>query len=214
MTTKASILKRILDEKVVAIVRLPEQSLIPDCIECLVKGGIKCLEITSNTPGYLEEITNTITKFPGVLVGAGTITNQHKALEAINAGAKFLVTPNVDLEVIKRAHEAQIPVLMGALTPTEINLAAESGADIIKLFPAGELGMNYYKSIKGPFDSLPIFVVGGVNKDNALDWLKAGVAGIGVGNQLCRSVRDEADKAAHIEYVKDFNERLKDYLHG
>src|SRR5665811_189249 len=149
-------------EKLVAIVRLKESALAEKVIKSLVEGGVRALEITSNTPQYLEEIAKARRTFPKVLIGAGTITNSSMANDAIMAGAQFIVTPNTDQDIVKIAHRYSVPVLMGALSPTEIGRAANYGADIIKLFPAGSMGTGYFKSIKGPYDDLVFFPVGGI----------------------------------------------------
>lgn len=209
MLTRQVILDKILHERVVGIVRLKEQGEVADCLQCLVDGGMGCLEITSNTPGYAEEIKNARERYPNILVGAGTVTNADKANVAVAAGAQFLVTPNVNEEVVLIAHKAGIPVLMGALTPTEINLAVEIGADIVKLFPAGDIGLNYCKGIMGPFNNVPLMAVGGISKENVVEWLSIGMAGIGIGSQLCRAVKDESDKIAHTEFVRDFMRLVK-----
>ncbi|MFC3120675.1 bifunctional 4-hydroxy-2-oxoglutarate aldolase/2-dehydro-3-deoxy-phosphogluconate aldolase [Agaribacter flavus] len=207
--SRQGILAQILQERVVGIVRLKEQNQVAECLACLIEGGMRCLEITSNTPGYVEEIAKARARFPDILIGAGTITNAEKAHLAVEAGAQFLVTPNINEDVVKLAHEADIPVLMGALTPTEINLAVEWGADIVKLFPAGDIGIGYCKGIMGPFNDIPLMAVGGVSKENVVEWLQAGIAGVGIGSQLCRAVSNEEDKREHTEYVKGFMRLVK-----
>jgi len=175
-------------EKLVAIVRLKEPELAEKVIKSLVEGGVRALEITSNTPQYLEEIAKARRTFPKVLIGAGTITNSSMANDAIMAGAQFIVTPNTDQDIVKIAHRYSVPILMGALSPTEIGRAANYGADIIKLFPAGSMGIGYFKSIKGPYDDLVFFPVGGIGLDNIQDWLEAGAAGVGVGSVLVKAL--------------------------
>ncbi|MEH6513117.1 bifunctional 4-hydroxy-2-oxoglutarate aldolase/2-dehydro-3-deoxy-phosphogluconate aldolase [Maribacter arcticus] len=203
---RAEIVKIIKKEKIVAIVRMKEQLEVPAFINSLIKGGIKALEITSNTPGFSEEIANArnlYSKF-GVLIGAGTVTNIEIAKEAIKAGAQFLVTPNTNIEVIKIAHMHDIPVLMGAVTPTEVCVAIENGADIIKLFPAGSLGINYFKSIKAPLDKIDFFVVGGINLSNIKDWMEAGASGVGLGSVLTQTTIREGDIKPIESTVKKF----------
>lgn len=186
---RAEIIQRLKKEKIVAIVRIKEQIEVPKFINSLIGGGVKVLEVTSNTPGFSEEITNARNLYSSIdlLIGAGTVTNVEIAEEAIMAGAQFLVTPNTNIEVIKIAHRHDIPVLMGAATPTEICVAIENGADIIKLFPAGCLGINYFKAIKAPLDKVDFFVVGGITLSNIKDWMEAGAAGIGLGSVLTQS---------------------------
>lgn len=207
--TRQNITQRILAHRLVAIVRLKQQSQVAVTLKCLVEGGIEVLEITSNTPGYIEEIAKARAKYPDILVGAGTITNAQRATNAIAAGAQFLVTPNTNSSVVQIAHAHNVPVLMGAFTPTEIAQALEMEADIIKLFPAGEIGTDYLKGVQGPFDTTPFMAVGGIHLDNVEDWFEAGAAGVGVGNQLTRAIDSEQDRIEHIDFVKRFVETVK-----
>lgn len=208
---RAEIVKILKTEKIVAIVRMKEQLEVPAFINSLIKGGIKALEITSNTPGFSEEIANARNRYRqfDVLIGAGTVTNVHIAKEAIEAGAQFLVTPNTNIEVIKVAHAHDIPVLMGAVTPTEVCVAIENGADIIKLFPAGSLGINYFKAIKAPLDKVDFFVVGGINLSNIKDWMEAGAAGVGLGSVLTQTTEEEGVLEPIESIVKKFIQLIK-----
>ena len=113
------------------------------------------------------------------MIGAGTVINADLAQKAIAGEAQFLVTPNTDREVAKLGNTSDIPVLMGAMTPTEIVNAMVYGADIIKLFPAGDLGISYFRSLKGPFDKQAFFAVGGIGHNNIKDWFDAGIDGVG-----------------------------------
>lgn len=203
-SAREQIVQRILQHRIVAIVRLKEQPQVTETLSCLVQGGIEVLEITSNTPGYCEEISQARQQYPDILIGAGTVINTDIARQAISAGAQFLVTPNTNKGVVELAHEHNIPVLMGALTPTEVAQAIEIEADIIKLFPAGEMGVAYFKSLQGPYNSTAFLAVGGIHIDNVEQWFMAGAAGVGVGNQLTRVIHSEQDKIDHIRYVKQF----------
>ena len=185
-----------------AILRFSQQSDVSNVLKCLVTGGIKTLEITSNTPGYLEEISLARAKYPQILIGAGTIINAELAIEAIAAGAQFLVTPNTDKEIIEIAHANDIPVLMGALTPTDIANCIKFDADFIKLFPAGSLGIKYLKDLSGPFSSTSLIPVGGVNINNIEDWFAAGAIGVGVGNDLSKSVNTAQEQKSLIELAQ------------
>ncbi|RKR14410.1 2-dehydro-3-deoxyphosphogluconate aldolase/(4S)-4-hydroxy-2-oxoglutarate aldolase [Maribacter vaceletii] len=190
---REEILEIIKDSKIVVVIRMKEQQQVAKVIDALVKGGIKTLEVTSNTPGYLEEISKARTKYPNTLIGAGTVTNANKAKDSVNAGAQFLVTPNTNIETIKVAHENNIPVLMGAITPSEISMAAEAGADIVKIFPAGAMGIKYFKAVKAPLSDIPLFAVGGIDENSAADWITAGAEGLGIGGGLTKVVNSESD---------------------
>ena len=183
------------NERLIAIVRTKEQEKVPLIIKSLVLGGIKVIEITSNTPGFLNEITKAKKQYSqsGVLIGAGTIINADIAEEAIESGAQFLVTPNTNIDVLSVANHYNIPVAMGAITPTEICTAIAYGADIIKLFPAGNLGVKYFKSVKSPLDSVCFFAVGGIDFSIIEDWIAAGISGFGLGSALTKAVGGEGD---------------------
>ncbi len=207
---RTEFVQRIKQHKLVAIIRLSEQGEVQTTIDCLVEGGVKVLEITSNTPGFAEEISSAREQYPAILIGAGTILNTLLAEQAIEAGAQFLVTPNVSKNIVDCAHNADIPVLMGALTPTEIVAAINANADIIKLFPGGELGLEYYRGIKGPFDQVDFFAVGGLGIDNFQAWFEEGIAGVGIGNALTKAIHTEQEKVDHIAFVKRFVAKLEE----
>lgn len=193
---RTAIVERIEQAKLVAIIRLDDTSSIGDLLKTLYRSGIRVMEITSNTPNYCAEITKARELLPEGLIGAGTILNESMAQNAIAAGAQFLVSPNVNAAVIEAAHKADIPILTGALTPTEIATALEYNADIIKLFPAGALGIPYLKLLKGPFEKVKFFAVGGINIANAAEWLNAGACGIGIGGALTTGSLSEIKSVA------------------
>ncbi len=207
--SRQDILEVIKKEKIVVIIRMKQQNQVAKVVEALVAGGIKVLEITSNTPGYAEEIAKARALYPNILVGAGTITNAAKANEAVAAGAQFIVTPNTNVDTIKVSHENNIPILMGAITPSEICLAAESGADVVKLFPAGAMGLKYFKAVKAPLNDIPLFAVGGVNVENTAEWIAAGAEGIGVGGSITKPVNTQADFNDIVEEAKQYLSILK-----
>ena len=195
---------KISDSKLVAIIRLGNAEEVADVIDCLVFGGVTTLEVTANTPGYCQAITAARKKYPDVLIGAGTVINVERAQQAIDAGAQFIVTPNTESSVVEIAHKHGLPVLMGALTPTDIAQAININADFIKVFPAGSLGIKYFKDIQGPFSDVPLMPVGGVNIDNIGEWFEAGAIGVGVGNDLTRAVHSEQEKLDLIAHVKNY----------
>ncbi|WP_373517754.1 bifunctional 4-hydroxy-2-oxoglutarate aldolase/2-dehydro-3-deoxy-phosphogluconate aldolase [Pricia sp.] len=217
MIGKQDIIDRILAAKLISIIRLKEQAAVERTVHALIAGGIQVLEITTNTPGFAEEIEKARERHPNVLIGAGTITTGALAKQALASGAQFLVTPNTNKEVAVMGENAEIcetngiPVLMGAMSPTEVADALAYGADIIKLFPAGDLGISYFKSLKGPFDSVPFFAVGGVNESNMRDWFDAGIEGVGLGSSLVKSsVRTDADFKRISDLAKKFISLLED----
>lgn len=209
--TKLETVKTLIKHKLIAIVRLPESNMVPATIDCLVQGSVQALEITSNTPDYLTHITQARKQYPNTLVGAGTIINAQKAVDAICAGAQFLVTPNVSNDVIEVAHKRNIPVIMGALSPTDFASAINANADIIKLFPAARMGIEYINDLRGPFSDAHIFAVGGIHYENLDQWLSANIQGVGIGNQLCRSLTSKEDAQTHIKYVRSLIDKVNSF---
>lgn len=187
MNSKQQIIERIRAEKIIPIIRLQHRNAVQKTVDALVAGGMVVLEITTNTPGFCEEIKKVREKYPHVLIGAGTVITANLAKKAVANGAQFLVTPNTSKEVVDVGKSNKVPVLMGAMTPTEVTNALAYGADIIKLFPAMALGISYFESLKGPFDTVPFFAVGGINESNINDWFKAGIDGVGLGSGLVKS---------------------------
>ena len=199
---------KIRKSQLVAIIRLANQDEVEAVVTCLIKGGVTALEITSNTPGFAQEIKHARAKHPEVLIGAGTIIDSKLAKEAIKAGAQFLVTPNTNKSVVKAAHKHGIPVLMGALTPTDIANCIKFKADFIKVFPAGSLGIKYFKDLQGPYSDIPLMPVGGVNIDNIEEWFEAGAIGVGVGNDLTQAANTVNEQEALINIVKSYVAKL------
>ena len=181
--TKASLLEQLLATKIIAIIRLSSSTSVFELAQALRKGGIKAIEITMGTPNALQEI-NKLSQIEGVIPGVGSVVNAKTAQAAIEAGAQFVVTPVSKPEVIQMAHKYDKPILSGAMTPSEILQAYEWGADVIKLFPAANFGLSYFKAVKAPMPHLPIMPTGGVTVENAAEWLANGAVCLGVGSTL------------------------------
>jgi 2-dehydro-3-deoxyphosphogluconate aldolase/(4S)-4-hydroxy-2-oxoglutarate aldolase len=203
-SARSKIAEQIISYRLIAIIRLNNSSSVQATLSCLVQGGVKALEITSNTPDFCLHIELARQQFPTALVGAGTILNSELAKQAVAAGAQFLVTPNVNVDVVDIAHDNNIPVLMGATTPTEIANAITYGADIVKLFPANALSIDYYQALRGPFADTPMFAVGGISPDNADAWLSSGIQGVGIGSELAKEITRESKVTEHIHFIKQF----------
>lgn len=153
--------------------------------QALLDGGVSVLEVTLTSPGALEMIRALRDSLgPSVVVGAGSVLSAGQARESIDAGASFIVSPITDEAVAKLSIAADIAVLPGALTPTEIHHAHALGADFVKVFPADVVGMTYFKSVLAPMPHLRLVPTGGVSLDNAGEWLRAGAAAVGVGSAL------------------------------
>lgn len=181
---RIDILNTIFKEKVVAIIRLDEEGDIMAVVDALAEGGVKVLEITMGTPGALKWIAAIARERPELTIGAGSVLDANTANMAIQAGAQFIVTPITKIEIIDTAHRYDVPVLMGAFSPSEILSCFEAGADIVKVFPAEVLGMQFIRAVKAPMPQLPLMPTGGVTVDNASEWIKAGACALGVGSAL------------------------------
>jgi 2-dehydro-3-deoxyphosphogluconate aldolase/(4S)-4-hydroxy-2-oxoglutarate aldolase len=198
MSREAAI-SRMLDCGIVAVVRAPDPAGLVDVVEALADGGVTTAEVTFTVPGAADVIREATKKLGGrVLLGAGTILDPETARVALLAGAQFVVSPNVNLEVIKLCRRYDRPVLPGAFTPTEILAAWEAGADIVKVFPAEVLGPAFFKAVRGPLPQVRLMPTGGVDLTTAADFLKAGACCLGVGGQLVDAAAIKARDYAKI----------------
>jgi 2-dehydro-3-deoxyphosphogluconate aldolase/(4S)-4-hydroxy-2-oxoglutarate aldolase len=190
MPAHFEILKRLIEGKVVAVVRLDSGDQLIKVAQALKAGGISAIEFTVPTPNSLEMIKQAAGYFGDeVIMGAGTVLDPETARAAILAGAQFIVTPTLRLQTIELCHRYGKPVIPGALTPTEILTAWEAGADMVKVFPADSMGPDYLKAVLAPLPQVRLAPTGGVSADNAAAYLKAGATALGVGGKL-------VDKAA------------------
>jgi 2-dehydro-3-deoxyphosphogluconate aldolase / (4S)-4-hydroxy-2-oxoglutarate aldolase len=181
--TNSELLDQLKAAPVVAILRRPKVDLMT-CVAALVDAGIRFIEVTIDSPDCLPFLESVAGKYDGTLFGAGTVTTPELAEKAIATGAKFLVTPNTNLEVIQMARAHGVFIFPGAMTPTEIFSAYQGGADVIKVFPAATLGSSYFKEIRGPFPQIPLMATGGITIQNAADFFAAGANALGVGGSL------------------------------
>lgn len=185
----------LLQERIVAIFRGYTGEQADEAARALVRGGIRMMEVTMNTEGAASIISRWREIFDAeAYIGAGTVLDAATARTAIAAGAQYLITPNLDEEVIAVAAEQGIDVWPGVLTPTEMVRAWKAGAKALKLFPLGALGADYIREIRGPLDHIPIIATGGVDLTNVEVYWKAGASAFGLGSKLVRSdyIRDGA----------------------
>ncbi|MEZ4766757.1 MAG: bifunctional 4-hydroxy-2-oxoglutarate aldolase/2-dehydro-3-deoxy-phosphogluconate aldolase [Calditrichia bacterium] len=183
--SRFEIVQKIIDDGAVAVIRMSDSHKLLRVAEALLEGGISALEITMTTPNALKVIEEASRQLPGeVLIGVGSVLDSETARLAINAGAKYVVSPIFKTEIVQTAHRYNLPVMPGCFTPTEILTAHEAGADIVKVFPADVVGMPFFKAIKAPMPHLNLMPTGGVSLTNAGDWLKAGACAVGVGGAL------------------------------
>lgn len=185
MITRADLAQRLQLSGIVAIVRARSAEQIIPLTQALLDGGVDCVEVTMTTPNALGAIRQASDHFgQRALVGVGTVLDAATARAAIAAGAQYVVTPIMRPEIVEASHQLDKPVMLGAYTPTEAQLAHEAGADFIKIFPADGLGPSYVKALRAPLPHLRIVPTGGVDLQTAADFLKAGCAALGVGSSL------------------------------
>ena len=189
MTNFDHVSKGIAEHKAFAIVRGVSPENIKPTVEALIAGGIKLLEVTFDREGPISNTLSCVqiirtTYGDRVVCGVGTATDEQQVNAAARAGAQFVVSPNVNSDVIRLSRQLGMVSIPGAFTPTEVIEARSAGADYVKLFPGGLLGLPYFKAISEVLKDIPIIVVGGINASNAGDYIKCGAAGIGVGGYL------------------------------
>jgi 2-dehydro-3-deoxyphosphogluconate aldolase / (4S)-4-hydroxy-2-oxoglutarate aldolase len=182
----------------VGIVRRPKVDPVR-CIEHLFQVGIRLVEITMDTVGAVDVLKSLQSRVPSdALLGAGTVTDVVRAEAALAAGATFIVTPNLNLDVIRIAREHGVAIMPGAMTPSEIWNAAAAGADYVKVFPASTLGPGFFREIRGPFAEIPLMATGGINLENARDFIAFGVEALGVGGALIPKANDEFERCGEV----------------
>jgi 2-dehydro-3-deoxyphosphogluconate aldolase/(4S)-4-hydroxy-2-oxoglutarate aldolase len=192
-------LRRILDGGVVAVVRAESGEALVKVVEALAEGGVTAAEITFTVPDALDVIRDARKALgDAVVLGAGTVLDPETARAAILAGAEYLVSPTVNLDVIRLARRYDKAMMPGAFTPTEILTAWEAGADVVKVFPADVGGPSYLKAIRGPLPQIRLMPTGGVDLTTAAAFLKAGACCLGVGGTLVEPAAVAAGDFARI----------------
>ncbi len=185
---KNEVIEKIREMRIIPVIRTESAEKAKLVVEALVKGGINILEITMTIPGAVEMIAELDDKYKAAaIIGAGTVLDQKTARRCVEAGAKFVVSPILNAEIISFCNKSEIAVMPGALTPSEIYAARENGADLVKVFPASAAGgASYLKALKAVFPNIELIPTGGVNLENAVDYLKAGAFAVGIGGELTK----------------------------
>jgi len=203
MTTLSQILKH----KIVAIIRGAQPDDVLPIVYALSDGGVKLLEVTLNSQDALSAISRiSATMGDRVCVGAGTVLDAAMATSALDAGARFIISPSLDIETIRVTKQSGAVSIPGAFSATEIFTAYKNGGDIIKVFPAS-IGPIYFKDLRGPFPQIPLMPTGGVNLANIREFQKAGAVAFGIGSALV----DTSVKISDA-YLKELTERAKRYV--
>jgi len=220
MADKQSILKTLKETGVVAIIRAEKSDDLIDVAKALNEGGVRCVEITMTVPdaiGVIEKASREL-EGEGIVIGVGTVIDVATAQAAIQAGAGYVVSPVLKQEIIAHCNKEDVPVMPGAMTPTEILAAWEYGADIVKVFPAGVGGPGFFKALKGPLPQIEIMPTGGVNIETTPAFIKAGACAVGVGGELASNsliaARDFRTITANasLDEVNDLVQECKDLM--
>jgi 2-dehydro-3-deoxyphosphogluconate aldolase / (4S)-4-hydroxy-2-oxoglutarate aldolase len=196
------VLQRIREIGVVPVVRASSGEEALQLVDALKAGGIDVIELTMTVPGAVE-IIRELAKAPGAIVGAGTVLDAETARACLLAGAKFVVSPATDEPTITLCRTYGVPIMAGALTPTEVVRAWRAGSDMVKVFPCGAVGgASYVKALKAPLPQIELIPTGGVSLETAADFIKAGASAVGAGADLV----DPKKGAAYV------TERSRQYL--
>lgn len=170
---------------VVAVIRTKNEAAVRAIVDAIIAGGVRILEITMTVPGaatLIKELSDDLGNT--CILGAGTVIDKDSAKRVIEAGASFVVSPTYDPQVVSLCHNHKIAVIPGCFSPTEILSAWKAGADIVKVFPAGNVGPQYLRDLKGPLPQIKLMPTGGVTIENSSTWIRAGAVAIGIGTAL------------------------------
>jgi len=201
---KAAVVERIKTERAVAVIRTDSIERALGAADAVIAGGFRVVEITYSFADAARAIAK-LAERDELLIGAGTILNREQVREAVEAGARFLVSPCVLPEVIDAAHELNDAMIPGAFTPTEIYTAYLLGADIVKIFPAVKFGPEYLKAVRGPLPQIPIMPTSGVDASNVAEWFRAGAVAVGaVGSVLDPTLIRNGDWSELTRRASDF----------
>lgn len=208
--TKEEVRHRIDAIGIIPAVRLRTAEDARFATQAVCRGGISIVEITMSTPGALEVISDLAKNDPELVIGAGTLFDTETAARCLDAGAKFLTSPGLDLQIVEFGVKKDVAVLAGALTPTEITKAWKAGSDFVKVYPCSLVGgEKYIKALKGPFRHVPLIAAGGVNQVTAASYILAGASAIGVGGEL---VPEEAIRLRQEERIHELARRFVGFV--
>ncbi len=216
MSGREQIVSQLVDAGLVAIVRVSRPELALPLAGALVAGGVRAVELTMSIPNTLDAIRTVNREFgDDILLGVGTVTDDDTCRAAIDAGARYVISPITRPSLVAAAHALDRPVMLGAYTPTEAQAAHEAGSDFIKIFPADTLGPGYIKALLAPLPHLRIVPTGGVNLDTMEAFLAAGSAVLGVGSALLKKELVAGENWGELECLaKRFADRLAELKAG
>jgi len=211
MLNKEEILSRIQTSGLVAVVRAESAEQAEKIAEALAAGGVAAIEITFTVPGAADVIKALATKYKSgeIIIGAGTVLDSETARTAILVGAQYIVSPCLNVEMVKLCNRYKVACMPGAMTIKETVEAMEAGADVVKIFPGELFGPAIIKAIKGPLPHAPLMPTGGVSLDNVAEWIKAGSVAVGVGSTLTAGAK-KGDYVSITNIAKQFVEKINE----
>jgi len=203
--TREEIRARIAEIGIIPAVRLYSESEALFAAEAVCGSGLPIVEVTMTIPGAVSVIAELMRHRSDIIVGAGTISDIETARRCLDAGAGFLTSPGLDLEIVEFAVKRGVVILPGALTPSEVMAAWKAGADFVKVFPCSQVGgPDYIRALKKPFPQIPLIASGGVNQKNAAEFILAGAAALGIGQHL---IHQNAIKRRQREWIHELARR-------
>jgi 2-dehydro-3-deoxyphosphogluconate aldolase/(4S)-4-hydroxy-2-oxoglutarate aldolase len=209
--TRDVIRARIVDVGIIPSVRTSSTEDARFAAETVAHAGIPIIEVTMTVPDALEVIAELVRGLPDLLVGAGSIFDVKTARRCVEAGARFVTSPGLDLKIVEFALKEGVLAMPGALTPTEVTAAWQSGADLIKVFPCAQVGgASYIHALKAPFPNVSFVAAGGVNQQTAAEFIAAGAAAIGVGREL---IPNKAVQHRDARWITELTRRFLNIIH-
>ena len=199
------------DHRFLAVMRTLTVEQVSATAKALYDGGIHCIEVTVQSSESFMAINTLVREMTDVLVGAGTVLTVDEVRRAVDSGAQYIVSPNVDPDVIRETKRLGVLSIPGAMTPTEVVDALRAGADLIKIFPASAVGPQFFREMKGPLPSIRLLAVGGINAQNAADFVHSGAYGVAIGGYLV--AKDLVD-ARRYQEITDRARMVMDAVRG
>jgi len=208
--TKNDVRSRIEQIGIIPSVRVSSAEDAMFAAEAVYRGGIPIVEVTLTVPGAMEVITHLVKNAPEMIVGAGSVLDVVTARLCLKAGAKFLTSDGIDLDVVKFAVQENVVIFPGALTPTDVIAARKAGSDLIKIVPCGQVGGDsYIRALKAMFPSVSLIAAGGVNQKTAYGFILAGATALGIGKEL---VSREAIHLRQAERIRTLADRFLGFV--
>jgi 2-dehydro-3-deoxyphosphogluconate aldolase/(4S)-4-hydroxy-2-oxoglutarate aldolase len=208
---KQDVRTRIQETRIIPAVRTASAEDALFAARTVCAAGIKVVEITTTVPGAVEVIAELARTTPELMVGAGTVLDLETARACLDAGASFLTSPGLDLEILQLGKETSVLVIPGALTPSEVAAARKAGADLIKIFPCSLVGgPAYIRALKAPFPQVAFIASGGVNQQTAVEFLRAGASVLGIGEDL---IPHDAVRNRNVTWIHELTRRFISMVH-